>query len=132
MDENGCLPISTISSFKRVKELTSHRAHDRVDFIESALVGSEQVELVVKDGQKMIRAKASPTKWILTDQEQQSRNIPDSLLPASASSVEILGQSNQQENQPRKVGLIAPVLDYTFTFNSPYLYRHRQSNNTNQ
>ena len=109
MDENGCLPISTISSFKRVKELTSHRAHDRVDFIESALVGSEQVELVVKDGQKMIRAKASPTKWILTDQEQQSRNIPDSLLPASASSVEILGQSNQQENQPRKVGLIAPV-----------------------
>ena len=102
MDENGCLPISTISSFKRVKELTA-TIHDRIEFIENALIGSEQIELVIKDGQKLIRAKSSPTKWILTEKEQKSKNIPDSLLPASASSVEILGQSNQQENQPRKV-----------------------------
>ena len=103
MDENGCLPISTISSFKRVKELTSTHELDRLEFIEEALKASQQVELIIKDKMKLIRAKQSPTKWILTDKEKINKNIPDSLLPASASSVEILGQSNQQDKQNRKV-----------------------------
>ena len=103
MDENGCLPITTIASFKRVKDLTNQE-DDRIASIEMALEQSKSVEIVVKNGQKLVRARQSPTKWVLTEKEQKEGNIPDSLLPASASSVEILGQSNQQTaNQTKQV-----------------------------
>ena len=36
--------MRTISSFKRVKELTMNHDHDRLEFIEEALAGSKAVE----------------------------------------------------------------------------------------
>ena len=41
--KTGCLPLQTISSFKRVSELTMQHA-DKLAFIKSALAGSKLVE----------------------------------------------------------------------------------------
>ena len=43
--------------------------------------------------QKCIRSLVNPMKWPITGDEEK-QNVPDSLLPASASSVEVLPNSN--------------------------------------
>ena len=44
MDSEGCLPMRTISSFKRVKELTMNHEQDRMDFILAAIANSKTIE----------------------------------------------------------------------------------------
>ena len=44
MDAQGCLSMRTISSFRRVKELTANHEADKIEFIQSALKGSKIVE----------------------------------------------------------------------------------------
>ena len=41
--KTGCLPLQTISSFKRVTELTMQH-QDKLSFIKAALIGSKLVE----------------------------------------------------------------------------------------
>lgn len=103
MDENGCLPMTTIADFKRVRELTAG-VPNRMVFIETSLDGSDTIEILGQGINRMIRAKSSPTKWVMNKEEEAAQeNIPDSLLPASASSVEVLGQSNETNHaQPHQ------------------------------
>lgn len=93
MDAQGCLSMRTISSFRRVKELTANHEADKIEFIQSALKGSKIVEVIDMNDQKCIRSLVNPMKWPITGDEEK-QNVPDSLLPASASSVEVLPNSN--------------------------------------
>ncbi len=61
MNEDGCLPVATISDFKRVRELTAG-VNNRVSFIENSLVDSKDVEVIGVSGKKMIRSRQAPTK----------------------------------------------------------------------
>lgn len=110
MNEDGCLPVATIADFKRVRELTTG-VSNRVTFIENSLVDSKDVEVVGKSGNKMIRSRQAPTKWVINKDERSAKNIPDSLLPASASSVEILGQSNETSKKSIKKSVKAAKTD---------------------
>merc|ERR1712106_862541 len=83
--KTGCLPLQTISSFKRVSELTMQHA-DKLAFIKSALAGSKLVEVVELNNQHYLRTITQPTKWVIGEGESVP---PDSILPASASSVEL-------------------------------------------
>ena len=64
MNEDGCLPVTTIADFKRVRELTAG-VNNRVSFIESSLVDSKDVEVVGNSGKKMIRSRQAPTKVLM-------------------------------------------------------------------
>ncbi|CAG5099089.1 Oidioi.mRNA.OKI2018_I69.XSR.g16240.t1.cds [Oikopleura dioica] len=101
MNEDGCLPVTTIADFKRVRELTNG-VSNRLSFIESSLVGSKELEVIGVAGKKMIRSRQAPTKWVINKDESTVKNIPDSLLPASASSVEVLGQPNETSKKASK------------------------------
>lgn len=81
MDSMGCLPMRTISSFKRVKELTMNHEQDRMDFILAAVANSKTVEVTEKENQKFLRARSDPTKWVIADKDKI--NIDPSLLPFS-------------------------------------------------
>ena len=61
MNEDGCLPVTTIADFKRVRELTNG-VSNRLSFIESSLVGSKELEVIGVAGKKMIRSRQAPTK----------------------------------------------------------------------
>lgn len=81
MDSEGCLPMRTISSFKRVKELTMNHEQDRMDFILAAIANSKTIEVTEKENQKFLRARSNPTKWVIADKDKI--NIDQSLLPFS-------------------------------------------------
>ena len=50
--------------------------------------------MIETNNQKFIRSFVNPEKWPISADEKDKQNVPDSLLPASASSVEVLPNSN--------------------------------------